>query len=562
MRKKEARIDELEGQIKRTRTTLKSLKTRLSNTQQRVEEIHREMFNKTARLQERLMEGLKNLEKLMQKLRKNKRLSGLDKEMIEEMYRGFSGGIGNEMPDMEAQAAEHTFDEEEEARFRDAFGEFRVEPPKEEQRDIRKLYLRLSKQFHPDRARNAKEAEQFHQLQQQVNEAYERHDIQELIDLEQFWGEAEGEPGNGEAVTTDALDHKISRLEHQLAMLKQQQERLSEEIRQLRQSQMGRMLTEVDGMEREGFTLEEGTGLHHIEFIVQMMENFETALRDTEKTGRMSPLFDEIVEQMMPAANPLEALINEMMGEDDDYDDDMFFWDEEEEDVYLPNLRPRFPLGTRVRVKKAENFEYIDENGDWAFFSIKGLAGAVTEALMDDDEPFYNVSLDVASMEKLPGRYITEEAAEFNFLQFLEEDLLVEDKNPKIDPPVKIRETYRRRLYENVFAELPPEQNKRLQAILLARPAESDEANWLAYLEENLSFPFGAFSNGEFTTWRRGRQVTVIAYGGFSPHYGLVVQARIGRVTDSVPLAEFYGAPGSKAAEILDDYEEWYEVMF
>ena len=97
MRRKEARIEELEEQVKRTRTTLKSLKTRLSNTQQRVEEIHREMFNKASRMQERLMQGLKNLEQLTQKLRKDKRLSRQDKELIEEMYRGVAGGMGGEV---------------------------------------------------------------------------------------------------------------------------------------------------------------------------------------------------------------------------------------------------------------------------------------------------------------------------------------------------------------------------------------------------------------------------------------------------------------------------------
>ncbi len=562
MRQKEARIRELESQIKRTRSTLKSLKTRLGNTQARVEEIHREVFNKTSRLQERLVNSLKRVKELMEKLRKDKRLSRRDKELIEEMHRGFAGGIGDEMPDLEAQAAEHTFDEEEEARFRDAFRDFRVEPPKKEQRDIRKIYLRLSKQFHPDRARNAREAEQFHQLQQQVNEAYERHDIQVLVGLEELWGEAEGEPDNGEATTTDALGHKISRLEHQLGLLKQQQERLSEEIRQLRQSDMGQMLTEVDGMERAGFTLEEGTGLGHVEYVAEMVESFEKALRETVESGEMSPRFDRIIEEVRPAADPFEALINEMMGGDED--EGVFFWDEDEEEEYPINPHPRFPVGSQVRVQVDEHFEYIDENDEWSQFNIKGLTGTVSEARLDEGEPFYNVVLDIPSMEKLPARYITDEGVEFNKLQFIEEYLLAEDKRRGRRGPARVaaRETYRRLLYENAFARLPQEQDRRLQAILLARPSDSDEENWLAFFEKNLPFPFDVYTHGDFGGWGRGSKATIFRYGGFAPEYGLVVEAEIGRLRDFVPLAEFYGKPGSKVEQILEDYWEWYDVVF
>jgi len=566
MRKKEARAAELEEQLKRTRATLKSLKTRLRNTQQRVKEVQQELFNKVSRLQQRLWQGLKNLEQLTEKLRKDKRLKKQDKALIEEMYRGFAGGIGEEMPDLEAQAAEWAEGQEEDAKFRDAFKEFRVEPPKEEQRDIRKLYLRLSKQFHPDRAASKKEAEQYHQFQQQINEAYEKYDIQALLDMEQLFGETPGESLPEDAATTDVLDLRISRLEHQLALLQQQQERLSEEIKQLRKSEMGQMLTEVDGMERAGFSMEQGTGLHHIEQIVEILDAFEAALKDTDKRGKMSPLFDSIMERIMPAINPLAAMMDKMMGMDFDEDfDDGLFWDDEddEDDEYERNPSPLFPPGVFVRIEEEVELEYFDEEERLVQFDATGLSGQVSAALLDEeDEPFYNITLDIASMKQLPAGYIIEEGQEFNYIRYLEEEWLAEEKGRKKEPRKKVRTEYRKVLYQNIFSGLPPEDARRLQAILLAKPDKSDEDNWLPYLEKNLPFPFAAYTRGQYGGWRFGQKATVSAYGGFAPDYGLIVQARVGRQTDFVPLAEFYGPPGSKQEQVLGDYMMWHGLLF
>ena len=83
---------------------------------------------------------------MVSKLRKDKRLNRQDKALIEEMYRGFTGGMGKRCriwkPGWRACSEPGG-----RRQIPDAFKEFRVEPPKE-QRDIRKVYLRLSKQFH------------------------------------------------------------------------------------------------------------------------------------------------------------------------------------------------------------------------------------------------------------------------------------------------------------------------------------------------------------------------------------------------------------------------------
>ena len=299
-------------------------------------------------------------------------------------------------------------------------------------------------------------------------------------------------------------------------------------------------------------------GLQHLEPIVEILEAFETALRDTDKRGEMSPLFDDIMAQAQASMDPLQAMMNEMMGyEEEDMDD--LFWDDEE--VYYPNPDPLFPVGTYVRINEREEVDYF-EGEDMISFSLKGLAGIVSEAMLEEDEPFYNVVLDIDSMKRLPGAYITERGGAFNVIDFLDEESLVKEKRKKKDTLKKVQLAYRTLLYQHVFAELPPAQDQRLQAILLAHPEKNDEANWLAYLEQHLSFPFEATTSGDYAHWRRGRKATILSYGGFSPEYGLIVQARIGRETDFVPLAEFHGPAGSKMGEVLEDYREWFLIVF
>ncbi len=64
------------------------------------------------------------------------------------------------------------------------FDSFQQKPDKEEQKEIRKIFVRLAARFHPDKAQSEKEAENLHELMQQINQAYQRGDIAELLQLE------------------------------------------------------------------------------------------------------------------------------------------------------------------------------------------------------------------------------------------------------------------------------------------------------------------------------------------------------------------------------------------
>ncbi|NJN34373.1 MAG: J domain-containing protein [Saprospiraceae bacterium] len=63
------------------------------------------------------------------------------------------------------------------------FDEFTVKPDAEEQQNLRKIFISLASDFHPDKAENEQQAKFFHDIMQQINAAYQRGDIDELLDL-------------------------------------------------------------------------------------------------------------------------------------------------------------------------------------------------------------------------------------------------------------------------------------------------------------------------------------------------------------------------------------------
>ncbi|PHN02833.1 coiled-coil domain-containing protein [Flavilitoribacter nigricans] len=554
--KKEKKIAELERQIKRTQTTLKSLKTRLNNNQTRIEEIQREVFNKTEEIRARWITLNQDIEQLVNKLFDDRRINDLDKSIIEELYEGLVKDQQVEMPPIDMPDSEYS-ETEEKARFREMFSSFRVEPNPTDQQEIRKVYLRLSKKFHPDKANKEQEIEQYHHLQQKINAAYKAHDIQELLDLEALFDEPE--LNLKEESTIDSLDSQIIALEHQLKMLKNQQKRLSKEIKQLRNSEMGNMLTMVNGMERYGASLDEGLGLPMMEDMLGILDRLKLALEETDKSGRVSPELHKIKGEIMEAFSPFD--LDDEIFDDEDLSGD--FWDNGISN-FAPNPRPKFPVGTAVCIRRSMEIYSFDDKTDAEYtFDGKGLSGVISEALLDEEGvPFYYLTLDIASMKRMPADYVRLRTDLFNQLEIEDENDLATIKPNKQEDPKKTYAAFRKILYSHLFSSLPKDQQKRLENILLAFPGETDEANWLAYFEDNLPLPFPAKSKDFSQHIKPGQKVEVLQYGGYSEEFYLMVIVQTGRGGANIlPLYELKGIKSGPVAQLLEDYSEWYEVM-
>ena len=156
MLQKEAQIAELTKLIKKKRTTLKSLKTRLKNTKQNISDIQRTMSSAYMRMMDRMMALKDDIAATLQKLSKLKGLSKEEKKEI-DLFAKDIDEVGQEdgnIADYEEykrkmEEGDFDFDEHQRAKMHDIFQEFQVKPNEKEQRNIRKVFIKLSVQFHP-----------------------------------------------------------------------------------------------------------------------------------------------------------------------------------------------------------------------------------------------------------------------------------------------------------------------------------------------------------------------------------------------------------------------------
>jgi len=383
---KEEEIAALEKALKKKKTTLKSLKTRLKNTRQKIEDIQRgtqiNIMNK--------MEDMDNLRieiaELAAELKNAKNMSAEDREQLGMMAEGMAEqSLGEEFEEYKAQrermqSGDFDFEEEFGERIRDIFGQFQVEPTEEEKKNIRKVFLNLSKKFHPDKAKSDEEAIEYHAVMQKINEAYQNNDIETLLEMERLY--LMEEPDFEGVAMADILQQKIDYLNREIAFIGNQAERVSEEIRNLRQSDMGQMLTHFDRAKREGEGLDEMAA--HLEQGIEMFTKLRDALKDSIKLGEISPKIHELLmemeeigmedepsvmslQQMMADMTPEEMMgaFEEILGGDAEGFFDMFGGETPE--------NAKFPVGSSIRIAK----DLVSRNDD--ILNMKGWEGRVQD---------------------------------------------------------------------------------------------------------------------------------------------------------------------------------------
>ncbi len=558
--RKEVEAKDLESQLKKKQTTLKSLKTRLQNIKSDVEEIgrrvHANMLNKMEAVEELRME----IAALARQLKMAKGVNKMDKEQLQMLADEMANSsmFGDKFDEFQEQKKQREsgnfdFDESERARMRSMFAEFEVKPPEKEQKEIRKVFLKLSQRFHPDLAKNEKEAQEFHLIMQQINEANQHNDIQALLELESMYLH-ESLDFEAKATTVDSLQQVIDRLKRDLQFIEKQLDRTSEEIKQLRKSDLGKMLTSVNKADRKGKGLDDATA--QVEDMLQMFTQLRDGLTDSIRIGRISPKLEDLLlgedpeeeEDDFDGMDPFSMLTKLANGDESAFDFFNAAFDNQVED-------PVFPVGTPVRVA-ASAWSPFDKKTN-----MQGWVGRVVSAYYDDfGDETYAVSFDSQTVAQMPTKLIDTAVKmdeDFQEADFSEDQLVM--CLPR-DTEAEALSAYRVRFHGSLWKLLPDKaMAARLQAILLADTSLNDHENWSNYLAQHLSFPFEAKLRGSVRSNKdKGGIIQVFGVSSFDAHGHIMATKANGKKGLNHPLAYLQATDeNSVEFQILEDYLVW-----
>lgn len=313
---KEEELKQLQVEYKKVSRNLKSNKTRLRNDREKLATVQREMAAALQDQQEKIMALQEELIKAAKKAKKSKKIRKEEKKEIGDFLDDIQSQIPSEeeLKRMAEEFAEQRAKEDYERRL---FERFHKQPPPEEQKSIRKVYIELSKRFHPDLAKNERELAYFNRIMVRVVRAYESADIAELLAIQkelatntEEFSEAIAEQGTAVSL----IQQKINKQANELKLLKGQLERTREELAELRNSEEGQLLADYKRFKKEGLDLIESMKVE-MEAQVDNLEMVIDSLNEYATTGELPLSFlDMMMLETMPS----------FFGDDDD---DMEFWD-------------------------------------------------------------------------------------------------------------------------------------------------------------------------------------------------------------------------------------------
>ncbi len=284
-------------QLKRNKTILEKLKVEAVNLQQQM----------GGRMMGGMMEMLDlkaEITQLLKAIWESDKIPAEEKDGLDEVIHLFEETddeleemMGMNREEFEKKRAEAGFntDEFNRQRAQGMFDQFAVEVEEKDQKVLRKTYVKLAARFHPDKAKSAREKEQFHALMQQIISAYERGDVEELLAMESKYADRKTLADldvNHEGAIVDFLDVEIDKVAREIEMLKKQLQRVKKEVKNIRRSELGDMIKMQKDARKYGYgTIEDEAD--EMDEGIEEMRSLRDGLKEYLETGVMP----EIVEQ-------------------------------------------------------------------------------------------------------------------------------------------------------------------------------------------------------------------------------------------------------------------------
>jgi hypothetical protein len=274
------RLEALEKEHQWLLKQIKKKQTELNNFVEQMRSLATDIFHKGTPSFKKLAELDEEIHALFDEILTQRKFGKQTKKNIEGVYRNLQmAGIISPKGDREEADTEldELFETEEQEndvsgssqerrhQYQQAHQEIEFSSAnKDESRKIRQTFLRLAEIFHPDKVKDDETQMRHTEIMKEINKAYQEGDLARLLEIERRYQVGETIDSNSE----DDLTRKCNRLEQEKEFLKTQYETLKRELRLVKNTPEGVMVSDCRKAYREG-----------IDPIAQMLEQVESEIQ-------------------------------------------------------------------------------------------------------------------------------------------------------------------------------------------------------------------------------------------------------------------------------------------
>lgn len=324
------RVDALEQENQRLIKQIKKKRTELSNFVEQMRSVATQMFHRTIPIMKKLTEIDKQIHTLFDEIFQRK-FGKQSKQDIEGVYQTLQmqglispkSSESQDMPELDELFGAAAGKGKEKRDFSDFFGDSerqkdqspipQADDKTEDSKKIRQTFLKLAEIFHPDKVTDSETQMRHTEIMKELNKAYQEGDLAKLLEIEQQHLAGEGI----ENFSEDDLTRKCQILTQQNSLLKKQYDSLKRELRLVKNTPEGSLISEFRQAVKMGVDPMELL-LEEMEEKIELIEEIRDFVRDfrdkkiTIKEFLKGPSYLEIINQSLQ-----ERMIEELfeMGE-------------------------------------------------------------------------------------------------------------------------------------------------------------------------------------------------------------------------------------------------------
>ena len=251
------RVDALDQENQRLVKQIKKKRTELNNFVEQMRSVATQMFHRTLPIMKQMTEMNQEIHSLFDEIFQRK-FGKQSKRDIEEVYETLQmQGIispksseSQDMPELDELFGAAPGKQTGKGNFSDFFagGETQEEQSPisqpafktEDSKKIRQTFLKLAEIFHPDKVTDSETQMRHTEIMKELNKAYQEGDLAKLLEIEQQHLAGE----DIENFTEDDLTRKCQILSQQHSLLKKQYESLKKELRLVKNTPEGALISE------------------------------------------------------------------------------------------------------------------------------------------------------------------------------------------------------------------------------------------------------------------------------------------------------------------------------